>query len=185
MVLDDDEIEKRLHSEENVCNLIVKEIPKGGRGVGDPNIPPAIRNLIGMITATGDESQKSVGEEFGVTQAVTSVVSRGLIGATGKERVDNELLDIVSKAREKKTGEAHDLAMDALLGTLGTLNEQFADPVTRKFVKPQVLSKIATDMSKVVSNLKDKDASGVVNNTQVVLFAPPMRKESYYDFQDV
>lgn len=182
MILTDEELEDRISSPDNLINsVIVREIAKGGKVFGDSNIPPLVRDLIGIVGATSNEKQIDIANEFGVSQPTVSTNSRGMLSETfSKDR-----MNVIDNIRSKKTEDAHDLALDALVGCVTGLKDQLADPLLTKLMKPKDLSKIATDMSKVVSNLKDKNEAGIINNTQVVLLAPPMRKESQYEILDV
>lgn len=183
MILEDSEVQDRIDSPLNLMNrldkasnvtvLPMKVNPKV------EEIPSRVKQLLGIITNKSDETQKEIGEVFDVTQVSLSTYSRGLIG----ERKDEELTRVIEQARSgeiKKElsieDKAHDQALDCMLECIIGVKSRLTE-----VDNPTKLSKIATDMSKIVSSLKPKDKAGDTNNTQVVIFAPQQKSESFYD----
>ena len=88
--------------------------------------------------------------------------------------------------REKileKHDEIHELALDNLVNALtslkGKVTEQSALPATK-------LAQIASQVSKVVSNTRQREDSNEIDNKpRIVLFAPSLRQENYYESVDV
>lgn len=191
MILSDEELEKRLESPRNLVNVFkerlanigvvtpkVLPLPVGGRREGDITIPPIVRELIGSLVNEGKggaETGTSVAETFGVSQPTASLASRGLVD----DRFDSGLAAQV----KRKTSDAHNDALDMLMLSMEALKPKLKLGALDDSLKAKDLSRIATDMAKVVSSMKptEKEA-GVTNNTQVILFAPPIKKESDYEF---
>lgn len=170
MLMSDEEVEARLNSEDNLVKVIQRS--RGGNTVGSTRIPAPVRDLIAITANTSGETQQEIAEEFGIDGSSVSEISRGLVGG----RLDKKLQSIGTDARETQENDAHEAAMAVLMTTLTTLQPKIINPdLTAKD-----LSKIASDMSKVASNLKPKEA-GTVNNTQVILYAPPRKTLKQYD----
>jgi hypothetical protein len=183
MILTDAEVEARLNSEGNLVNqvntnkntTIVIPVPNGGRTVGATQIPPKVRQLVGVLSNMG-ETQQAIAGVFGITQPSVGTASRGLIG----NRIATEEEGLVEQNEKFSTKEnlnsAHNLALDAMVASITVLKTKLPE-----VTKPKDLARIATDMSRIVSNLTPKDKGGLVNNTQVVLFNVPGKKESDYE----
>lgn len=174
MILKDEEVDLRLNSSGNLLNqlkdrLIVRPMPNGGRTAGSTSIPPLVRELIGSFDS---ESQVSVAEAFNVSQPTVSGASRGLVG-------DRKEFD---KKTETRIDEAHELALDCLMNSLKDMKPALDKSRLEGSLSPVKLSKIATDMSKIVSSIKGDKNAGITNNTQVIIMAPPQKKLSDYDF---
>ncbi len=183
MLLTDDELNERLDSPKNLMNRLkgisdrksfVEVLPMSVGNKG-PLVPDRVKELLGVIAIQSDETQEEVAEAFGVSQGLISQVSRGLdntrVSADIKASIDAAKLE-----RKEKTNEAHDEALDLLVGCLKTLKPQLGS-----IEKPEKLAKIATDMSKIISNVSKKDDDAKVNNTQVIIYAPGLMSESAYE----
>lgn len=183
MILTDEDIEHRLAHEDNLINVIGREerapvvsvvhIPTHGKIEGTKNIPDKMRELLGSLSNVDGPS--IVADIFDVDNSVTSRASRGLV----KDRFDPSLKAAANKLEDKSTT-AHDKALDLLMLSLDALK-----PKLPEVLKAKDISKIATDMSRIAANLAPKESSGNVNNTQVILFAPPQRKEAMYETAEV
>ena len=188
MVLQDNEIEERLNSPKNLSTklLEVRKLKEGGRKLGNTEVPPAVRSLIGSLAVQGEDSQKDIAEAFGVSQPTVGMSARGLIG----NRVDaslkadiQEVEERVEKKEKASMDAAHQAALDVMLGSLGVLGSKLQNEA--ELMKPKDLSRIATDMSRIVSVATGQDKNSVVNNTKVVVYAPQQRKESSYETIDI
>lgn len=174
MILKDEEVEARLDSPKNLLNqlknpTIVKPIPTGGNKAGTKAIPPLVRD---MIAGFKNENQSDVAEVFEVTQATVSGARRGLIG----NRLNEEAA--VNKGAEDRTEDAHSLALDCLMETLTALGPKVKDPN----LKAKDLSRIASDMSKIVGSVRGEQDKSGKNNTQVIILAPQQKKLKDFDF---
>jgi transcriptional regulator with XRE-family HTH domain len=132
--------------------------------------------LIAQTANGSDDTQSEIAGVFGVSQNTVSKLSRGLVA----NRLDTELRDLALKSKEEKSEKAHDLALDSLVSSLALVQDNLATITTAKEA-----AKIATDMSRVVSQLKGKDDDEKRVNTLVVIKMPAIRKESQFEVIDV
>lgn len=173
MILKDEDVEKRLTSPNNLLNLIKNEnvevgtCPKGGRKVGDKPIPPLVRQLISSL----DDSTKNVCDAFEVSQPVVTNARRGMID----DRFDSSLA--ASNQGEEKTDNAHEMALDLLMVSMGALKPKLLD----SDLKAKDLSRIASDMSKIVSSVRGND-DGKKNSLRVIILAPEQKSLTDFEF---
>lgn len=193
MIISDEEAQGRLDSSENLASRLVevRKIREGGRRLGNTNVPPALRSLIGSIAVQGEENQSDIARAFGVSQPSISGYANGLIG----DRRESEIEEAIEKVEERKQetaklpdsslDEAHQMALNVMMKSLTGLGEKLADEEIMKSMKPKEVSRIASDMSKIVSVATGQDKqSSVVNNTKVIVYAPQQRKETSYEIID-
>jgi hypothetical protein len=195
MILSTEDTDHRLNHPDNLVNKLsiedeanpsvnksnVTVLPTytpAGRPKGSEQVPDKMRELIGSLA--NKASLIDVSESFDISMSTASNYSRGLV----QNSVDPELKARVSanssNSKIKSTSEAaHESALDMLVDTLSALK-----PKLSSVMKAKDLSKIATDMSRIVSNLTPKEITNQ-NNTQVILFAPKQKQESYYDSAEV
>lgn len=193
MIMNDNEILSRLNSPDNIVNklfnspvgesrVIIKPLRDKPKVQGN-DLPPMIKELIAGVVVESSESQASIAKTFGVSHSLVNQTARGLVGA----RVDESLKEAAKPVNTKeptKEDKAHDLALDAMVDSLGLLNSKLA-----AVNKPTELARIARDMSTISNNIKqgrgdsDGEKKPVV---QVILFAPQEQKhESEFNVIDV
>lgn len=196
MILTDEESNARLGSKGNLVNILkdlaedsnnpnqsnpnVQVIPlkEGGRKLGDVAIPVALRSLIGRVAVQGDETQRDIAQAFGISQPSVGFYANGLAG----DRIDHEISEDIAEARGIKSNnieEAHNQALDAMVGAIGGIKDRLLDPDQLAAIKTRDLSRIASDMNKIVSGAKQE--AGVINNTKVIVYAPLQRREDQYE----
>jgi hypothetical protein len=189
MILTDEEMDERLNSPDNLATNLVEVRSmraNSGRTVGSTKIPPALRSLIGSIAVQGNEPQADVAEVFGVAISTVNLASRGLIrndGPLQKDLVEDldEAKDRANTNKKATVDEAHEAAVDAMVASLSILTTKLKSDEGQT-LKPKELSRIAADMSKVVSgNKKDDPASNIINNTKVIVYSPAQNKERAYE----
>tara|TARA_R110000868_G_scaffold16913_1_gene74922 strand:- start:628 stop:1206 length:579 start_codon:yes stop_codon:yes gene_type:complete len=191
MILSDDEASARLVSPSNLSNQLVeiRKMKEGGKKLGQVAVPLALRSLLGSLAVQGNENQSDIAKAFGVSQPSVSAYSRGLVG----DRLDQDLMhnrieteESVAVTTKANIDTAHQAALDVMMLSLSGLTNKMQDPEEAALLKPKELSRIATDMSKIVSVAtgQDKDKNSVINNTKVIVYAPQQRKEDSYDFID-
>jgi len=202
MILSTKEIEKRLSSTNNLSQRLKQSRPgalpqpnypevlpltKPTRIDGDTShIPGPVRDLIAITSATSNEPNTSIANNFGTSQNTVSLMKRGLVGYRRDERTE-EVLDKgkqlkkeQEEARQAKRDSTHELALDNLMATLKAIKPRLegAEPI-----KLEKLGTLATTMSNVVANLdkkKDEEAEEA-NKPKIILFAPTIKNESHYD----
>jgi flagellar hook-basal body complex protein FliE len=179
MILEENEALTRLGHPDNLVNRlksnveVIQEV-NHGRSEGAKGIPPRVRELLGIIKNGSNDTCQEIAGTFGVGITTISNASRGL---RGDGSFDEELAEVVEKSTKDKEKEAHELALDALVGSITKVNDTI-----HTVEKPQIASKIANDMSKVINQLRGgRDGSANEVNVKVVLFAPPMRIEKDYE----
>jgi predicted transcriptional regulator len=188
MILTDSEVDERLASQDNIVNIVdmpdyhearesnIRIEPLSNNKNHGPSVPDFIRRLIAQTANGSDDTQSEIAGVFGVSQNTVSKLSRGLVA----NRLDTELRDLALKSKEEKSEKAHDLALDSLVSSLALVQDNLATITTAKEA-----AKIATDMSRVVSQLKGKDDDEKRVNTLVVIKMPAIRKESQFEVIDV
>lgn len=178
MILTDEEVENRLESTDNLINRlssrVVHRIPHretDNRG----HIGNRIRELIGHAASNGLDSQHSIAETFGVSVGTVSNSSKGMVGS----RLDPKLMEKV-KAREEKQDTAHDEALDLMVNCITGIKEKLA---VNNDIKPEKLSRIASDMSKIVGVIRGENDTKVPR-MNVIIYKPEVRSEKDYDYID-
>lgn len=189
MILSDEEINRRLSAPENLCNSLKSQdntpksnieivpIGKQGRTEGSTGIPPKVQELIGTLAHTSDSTQSEIAEQFGVSSYSVSHLKRGLVG----NRFNPELrqtIDVNKSSIDVKKDQAHESALDNLMDTMAALKLRIP-----QVTKAKDLSKIASDMSRVVVNLKNKkeDEDERKSNVVVILHKPVQNREDQYE----
>lgn len=179
MILKDEDVDERLDSPNNLINkLKVKVLPHGGRKEGQLGVPDEVRKLIGGLANASDERQADIAKVFGVSQPTVSAAKRGLVG----DRFDEEVSESNDEVKKATVEDAHESALNCLMDSLGSLGGKLKEEKTT--LKAKELSKIATDMSRVVGTLKPAEKEGNNSHTQVVVFMPVQRKENQYEVID-
>lgn len=178
MILSEDEITTRLESEHNLVNVIVRSA-RPGRPEGAVAVPPMVRQLVGVLSNTGEDTNKAIAEVFDVSDGVVSKASRGLVG----ERLDKALAGEVLKGKEyirEKEDSAHAKALDALVSSLEILAPQIVAEAPKLDVMKT--AKLARDVSSIVGNIKGKKSDDDTGPKQMVqIIVAPQRSESDYD----
>ncbi len=205
MILTTSEVERRLNSPNNLIRKLppasnsipisssecnppeIKSSTKTTKLDGDiKTIPEVVRDLISITSASSDETQKQVAEQFGVTSHTVSRLSRGLVGYKKDSRV-KEVIDLATEKKKErkaalveKSDTIHELALDSLVNTLTSFKAKVG-PETD--LHPEKLSRMAASLSKVVANTREnnKEADEGRSQPRIILFAPNLRQESYYE----
>lgn len=192
MILNDSELELRLTSPDNLLNRIVKRIDNldvearvkvDNSNIGTP-IPQAVRELMGVTSLISNDTRVATAAAFGVSRSSLIDFETGM--ATNKhdkeseQRVKEAAARILDQ-REVKKDEAHDLALDAMVGALTGLKARISE-----VDKPKDLARIASDMSKISNNLSIKNEHNLnINKVQVITFAPNIKNEKLYEVLEV
>jgi DNA-binding XRE family transcriptional regulator len=180
----EEQINARLNSEKNLVNRfarhekpaapaaalidepVVTVIPleQPGNKEGKVKLNGDQRNEIAYRARVG-ETQISLAREFGVSQSAIGEIEQG------RTKVNESQV-------QEKIDQVHDVAMEKLLGTLGFLTSDKMEKC-----KAVELSVIASNMSKIVGNVRAKDADAP--KVIVQLFAPELKQEQSYKTIDV
>jgi len=160
MVIDNEELQRRLRSPKNIANLIDKSYhcTKPNGSTPRQRAPVLVRATAGALAK--QTSVKEVSETFNLSPNVVREATHST-NPEVRERVDTAL----DRVRE--------LALDKLMESLGLLTE---DKVKKSTARD--ISVIAANMSRVVENVTPKQVGG---NVQLILYAP-QRQASENDF---
>jgi predicted transcriptional regulator len=171
MIMNDAEVQERLESPNNLVNRMV-EIRKinPDRGKRGDAVPEKVRELIGTLANESDETQDEIAKSFGVTQALVSQTSRGMVDS----RLNSKLALATRNSKKEKEESAHDLALDAMVSSLSGITPEKVATID----DPIKLARLAESMSRISSNIKGKNEdSGTKVAVQVVLFSPTKQKD--------
>ena len=140
----------------------LKLIPfKEGLGRHRPPLPDEVRDTIAIL-AHGNEGQKEIAKEFGVSQAEVSCLKTG--------RARSNVRASIERVQEK--------AIERLMESLGLLTNEKIEKCNAVNI-----SAIASNLAKVVNQTSpgNLDGSGV----NLVVYAPQVRDEKYYKSVEV
>lgn len=182
----EDQIKSRLSSERNLVNrfgngnsslptgsaptiptpsnVTIIPLQQPGNIEGKKKLSIEQKNEIAFRSRSG-EGQKILGKEFGVSQSAIGEIEQG------RTRVDEVSIN-------KRLDEVQDVAMTKLLESLGYITSDKMEKLG-----PEKLSTIASNMSKIVGNIKQKDDNGP--RVVVQIYAPELKNENSYKSLDV
>lgn len=148
---------------------------RGGRGAGSREVPPVIRELIGL-SANNGSTIKEVCKEFGVSQSTVSQAKKGNVGVN---RHDPELAAKLEETKKDVKASVKDAALDRLA-------EMFATVITSENLagisKVREAVVVAKDLATIVEKVTPKQGG---NNVAVFIHQPRVKDESEYDSVDV
>lgn len=147
---------------------------KGGKRMGDKNIPVETKRDIKDAADTGVLTQEEIAEITRISQASVSNISRGLNGRI----IDDRLSDDPS-GREMKVESIKDKILDIVLekisAAVGMISE---DKLAGS--KAVDLSVVARNLSSVNDKLLSR-AKAVGDGVKVIIFAPTIKAEGEYE----
>ena len=167
MLLTEEQLEERLNSENNLANRFsggqVVTLPRRGKKEGERDLTVEERTEIATRARLG-EGQKFLAKEFRVDQATISRIENG------KSRInESEVESRIEKVR--------DLALERLMTSLGFMTNDKLEKCSAKD-----LSTIAANMSRAVEKTGPREGN---NNTQVIIYAPEIRKETSFKVVEI
>jgi DNA-binding XRE family transcriptional regulator len=145
-------------------NVTTTTLQQPGNKLGKKKLGLHQKNEIAIRSRLG-ETQPSLAQEFGVSQATIGAIERG------RTKVNEEIV-------ERQIDDAADLAMSKLLTSLG-----YIDNAKLSVLDPVKLSVVARNMSGIVNSIRQKDDNGP--QVVVQIYAPELKKESSYKSLDV
>lgn len=176
--ISDEDIDSRLTSSDNLVKRL--EIHRCGKGHGNKEeVPPEIKSLIADISNEPGVNGTELAKTFGVSQGLVSLTKNGM---TSQGR-HPELFEAVQKKKnqvEGKRAEAEELAIDAVVESLGLLTNKIPD-----IAKPKELASIARDMATVADKIRGRSSGEKDTQVHVHLYAPQMKKVEDYEVIDV
>jgi DNA-binding XRE family transcriptional regulator len=167
----EEQINSRLNSSKNLVNRFVKSEEKGPivetiilerpGNKEKPKLDEEQKTEIAIRSRSG-ETQVSLAKEFNVSQSAIGEIEQG------RTKVNE-------KTVEARLNVIEDRALDKLLETLG-----FITPDKMDKAKAGEISSVASNLSKVVSNIRGKDKNDNGINVSVQVFAPEIRPERLF-----
>lgn len=130
-----------------------------GNKLGKQKLSASAKNEIAFRARSG-EGQTRLAKEFGVSQSAIGEIEQG------RTRVDEVSVN-------KRLDEVQDVAMNKLLASLGYIDESKLEKL-----KATELSLVASNMSKIVGNIRQKDSNAPLVTVQI--YAPELKNESSY-----
>ena len=171
MLLDREEMERRLGSSKNLLNNLpprdnsVRVHPNhGGRAIGSKNAPTSLKIIAGVLAKT--EKVSEVAEALDLSPKVV-------------ESSKNSKNEEIRSAVEHTTERIRDMALEKLMASLGIINGETLANVSAKDA-----STVAKNLAGVVNQLSPREQSGL-GQVSLVLYAPKQRNEDHYNVIDI
>jgi len=163
MILDREELERRLSSPKNLVNFLDRSCAPSHSPGAKARASVVVRAVAGALAI--QSSVPDVAENLGLTENVV----RGAVHSKNPE-----IRDRITGATER----VRELALDRLLESLGLLTVEKVSSAGAKDI-----SAIAANMSKVVDHVTPKQIGG---NVQLILYAPKgQQREEDYEIVEV
>ena len=156
--------------------LVIEEKDNIGRGA-TPNIPDYLKQTIAVLANQDDVSQTEIAQAFGVSNSSVSNFKNGLDNnrlpdEELKKTIDNEL-----KSAEEGRAKIENEALKKTMMALGLLDETDIMCLGAKDK-----SVVASNLSKVAANMRDKNINNVNDNrVQMIIHSPAMRVNHHYN----
>lgn len=169
------EMNRRLEvTEENGNRVNGAVIPyhRGGRKMGDTNLPPELRTLIGLLANGPHGSVKATAEMTGISETHAQNLKQGKIDGEHKDPV-------LSRDIEKLRGTVYERALDKTLSVLSLLDVDGDDKDEIRALPVLQKARLARDLSAVTKNMTPEHRE--VNIGQVVVMNPGEKDESQYN----
>jgi hypothetical protein len=181
MLINDEDKNKRLASDENLLNRLAKRAARVGNSLlispetlgrkpEIPNIPPLIKEIAATTASCGIATNKEMARSFGISAQTVSNVRSG-VGIANKD---------IQKKIDENLGQIRDVAIDRLMQSLGLMDdEKLAN------TKARDLSSIAANLSKVIDKSLPRADTNPLSGVQVIFYSPRMKDISDYEVIDI
>ena len=143
---------------------------RGGRKVGDTNLPPELRTVIALMANGPHGSVKETAKTFQISEAHAQNLKQGKVNGKTK---DAQLVHDV----EKLKGTVYERALDKTLAVLDRIGGE-EDEDEMKTLGVIQKARLARDLSAVAKNMTPEHRE--VNIGQVVVLNPAEKKEEDY-----
>jgi len=176
MIISDEEIERRLNSPENMDYKIIPY--SRGRQGGEVSVPPELRKVVAILAHESNETQKELGDTFGMTGSRVSQLKSGKVTSGTFASQDENLTGVLNevKARkENKRSEAEEMALNNLIDSLGLL------PAKLEKANAKTLASAAKSMADVADRMSGRKNEEEKNQVHLHLYAPHMKELSDYE----
>jgi hypothetical protein len=186
-ILNEEEADKSLNRENNLAHKInrireVRELDRTeiskdhipGRDQGTPNVPEFLRPVIAAEARICKHQE--VADAYGIGKSTVDHYATGRIGGSKEAGERAGLKQDTDKRLEPIRSRALDLTMKAL--GLVENNEDLPN------CKPEVLMNIASQASRIHQNLSPKENPLDQDRTQLIVYAPNLKKIADYEVID-
>lgn len=170
-----DRSKKPTHAREESTPVqtIIMPTPEKGRGVGNIEVPNALRNVIGQTAVTeGRGEALDLAKRFGLSPSAVSAYANGATSTASYEQTPNK--PTINSAKERVAKRARGKLMRAL-------HHITNDKLEVSSAKD--LAGIAKDMSAVVKQMEPEQTKSPTetNGPTFIFYAPQMKRESDYE----
>lgn len=163
----DDEVESNIFPEPNY------KVEAIDRTKGN-DTPLEIRKTIAVLANIGSDSQKKIGEAFGLTQASVSHLSSGQTCTAAHSDKHKDIFPVVQGLKEDKRTKAEDMALDSLVQALGLV------PAGLKSAKSvKTIASVAKTMAEISEKMGGREIGN--KSLHLHLYAPNQRSIEEYD----
>lgn len=168
------EIEKsNLNHSKSIIGTVIDKTPLG-RGIGSEQVPNSLRKIIGETSEIDGRAEAiNLAAQFGVSPSSVSAYANGATSTASYDNPNKQLNNHINDAKARIAKKARNRLVTAL-------NEITPDKLAA--AKLRDIASVAKDMSAIVKDMEPKNESNDGHNGPTfVLFAPPFRKEEYFD----
>lgn len=162
MIISEEEANSRLNSSKNLATVL--PLGHSGRTTGTKNVPVETKKLGAVMSVALGPTETA--RQLGMSISQASNYGNGEII---NNKPDEELTDVVNKARNR----VQKTAIDKMMEAFGLMTPDKMDKSSAKD-----LSAIAANMSRIVRDTTPQSSGGTAVN--VVIYAPEQKKESAY-----
>lgn len=159
-------------------NGSVVTIDKPGRNIGDKNVPPALRKIIGETSELdGRNEAVQLAKQFGISRSSVSAYAHGAHSTDTYHEPKKELTNHINGAKERVSKKARARLMMAL---------NHLTPDKMESAKAVEVANIAKAMSGIVKDMEPENNAPVTNNgPNITIYAPQLRSEQHFEFIQV
>lgn len=166
-------VDARLNSPANLVNRLAVYRPLHQHKVnGRVDLPPLLRTIIGAAANVSEDTQKSLGDTFGVDQSTVSNAKHGKVNGKGNGDLAVKIAQSVDKVKEK----AYDRLVSLFENNIS--EENLATLKTREAISA------AKDIAAVIDRISPKSGDNG-NKIAFVVYAPRIRGEQEYESIEV
>lgn len=190
-----DQLLNELEHNDNLANRLADKLVNGGIVInrvgvregegkgkveGDKNVPPIIREIVGIQAKLG-AGQKELEKVFGISRSVIGNYADGRVNTkkeierNGERESDKEL----SARVEAAIGKVRDKALERIMESLNLMDGKMESESARS------LSQIGSNISRILAATMPKTDSPVGNTFNTVIYSPEVKQEKHYDVIEV
>lgn len=178
-VVDDKDFETEVKKSEitSITGQVINQTPRG-RGIGNNEVPDALRKVIGETGAIdGRQEALALGSMFGISPSAASAYANSSNSTASYSKPNEGIKAVINKRKERISRRATNVLSKTLntLGEKGKLDD----------VKPVELSTIARNMASIIKEMEPEvpktNEPGSGGGPTFVLYAPTFINEDRLD----